>query len=180
MSRIFLHSPIDRLGYLDDPTFHITIHRYLGLPCPLLRGYEGYKFGKDGTEVDVMGANLASAALPGSGFFPLHNDLQSFLEECFKTAGLAVSKENANFLEGLVPEGHLKEYRDYIHSFSQPHKAPGAIIPDLDTPAMPVHNQTSPNGADMCIPAVFEVKTMQYKPRSYGVPINTKAQRPAE
>ena len=82
MSRIFLHSPIDPLGYLDNPTFHLTSHRYLGLPCPLLQGYQGYKFGKDGTEVDVMRAKLGSAALPGGGFFPLHNNLQSYLEQC--------------------------------------------------------------------------------------------------
>ena len=108
-----------------------------------------------------MGANLSSAALPGSGFFPLHNDLLSFIEECLKTAGLAVSKENANFLEGLVPERHLKDYRDHIHSFSQPQRAPGAIIPDLDTPHMPVHTQTSRDGNNMTTSAVFEIKTVQ-------------------
>ena len=96
LSRIPLHSPIDSLGYLDNTTFLLLAHRYLGLPCPLLKGFEGYKFGKDGTEVDVMGANLCSAALPGGGFFPLHNDLQKYIEECFKTAGIPVSKENVN------------------------------------------------------------------------------------
>ena len=45
---------------------------------------------------------------------------------------------------------------------------------------MPVHNQTSPNGAYMCIPAVWEVKTMQLNQSNYKVPINTNAQRPAE
>ena len=80
----------------------------------------------------------------------------------------------------MVPEKYLKGYRDYIYSFSQPHEAPGAMNPDLDTPAMPMHNQVSPNGADMCIPAVWGVKTMQYNQSNFKVPINTKAQRPAE
>ena len=80
----------------------------------------------------------------------------------------------------MVPEEYLKGYRDYINSFSQSQKASGAIIPDLDTPVMPVYNQTRPDGANLCIPAVYELKTMQLNPSNYGVPINTEAQRPAE
>ena len=127
-----------------------------------------------------MGANLCSAALPGGGFFPLYDDLQQYLKECFETAGIPVSKENVNWLEGLVPEKYLKRYRDHIHSFSRPEKAPDAIVPNLDTPVMPVQNRTSSSGATTSTNAVFEVKTMQLNPSNYGVPINTKAQKPVE
>ena len=47
LSRIPLHSPIDSLGYLDNTSFLLLTHRYLGLHCPLLKGFEGYKYGKD-------------------------------------------------------------------------------------------------------------------------------------
>ena len=56
------------------------MHKYLGLSCPILKGYEGYYFGKDGVMVNNIGSNLCSAALPGGGFFPLHNDVENIFK----------------------------------------------------------------------------------------------------
>ena len=46
MSWIFLHLPIDCLGYLNNTLFELAMHKYLGLSCPILRGFEGYYFDK--------------------------------------------------------------------------------------------------------------------------------------
>ena len=58
--------------------------------------------------------------------------------------------------------------------------SPGTIIPDLDTPHMPVHTKTSQDRTNMTTPAVFEIKTVNMKPTNNGVPINTEAQKPVE
>ena len=49
-------------------------------------------------------------------------------------AWVLVSTENVNWLEELVPEIYLKEYRDFIHSHTNPERATGAIVQDTDTP----------------------------------------------
>ena len=168
--------PIDSLGYLNNPSFEFAMHKYMGLSCPILKGYEGYYFGKDGVMVDNMGSNLCSAALPGGGFFLLHNDVENFIKECFELAGVPVSKQNVNWLEGIVNETHLKPYRDFIHSHKEPHKAPGAIVPDLDTRFLPVKQPTDASGATKTAIFVGDVKTCWLNKRNYDGAVRKKEQ----
>ena len=75
---------------------------------------------------------VISAMLPSwaGEFFLLHNNIQGYLEDYFRFIGISVSKENANWLEGLVPKQYLKKYCDFIHSHNDLCRAPGAIVPD--------------------------------------------------
>ena len=130
--------------------------------------------------VDNIGSNLCSAALPGGGFFPLHDDIENFLKECFELAGVPVSKQNVNWLEGIVDEKHLKPYRDFIHGHKEPHKAPGAIVPDLDTRFLPVKQPTDASGATKTAMFVGDVKTCWLNKSNYDGAVGKKEQRPVE
>ena len=67
MSAVWLHSPPDQYGFIDDPIsiFQVTTATYLGQPCPLMQPLVGRYFGKKGQQLNKYGANLAAASLSG-------------------------------------------------------------------------------------------------------------------
>ena len=87
-SAVFLHSPPDQFGYIEDQIFPVAVAQYLGQPCPMMAPVVGRFFGKDGQVLDEYGANLAAASLPGQGHRALHNTLQSILQDMMKLAGI--------------------------------------------------------------------------------------------
>ena len=94
--------------------------------------------------------------------------------------GVPFSKQNVNWLERLVDEPHLKPYRDFIHSHREPQKAPGAIVPDLDTRFLPVKRPTDASGATKTEVFVGDVKTCWLNKKNYDGAVRKKEQRPVE
>ena len=73
---VFLHSPPDHVGYMENETLRMGFARYLGQPCPIIAPLVGRYFGQRGQLLDKYGRNLAAAALPGQGHRALHNAIQ--------------------------------------------------------------------------------------------------------
>jgi hypothetical protein len=48
MSYVFLHSPPDHVGYMENETLRMGFARYLGQPCPVMAPMVGRYFGKTG------------------------------------------------------------------------------------------------------------------------------------
>jgi hypothetical protein len=67
MSSVFLHSPPDHLGFMDNETIRMGIAKYLGLP-PIIAPLVGRFVGRKGTVVDEHGIKVASERLPGLGY----------------------------------------------------------------------------------------------------------------
>ena len=74
----------------------------------------------------------------------------------------------------------MKPYRDFIHSHKEPHKAPGAIVPDLDTRFLPVKQPTDASGATKTAMFVGDVKTCWLNKSNYDGAVGKKEQRPVE
>ena len=72
MSSVWLHSPPDQFGYIEDLLFGVMFATYLGQPCPAIAPVVGRFFGNNGARVDAYGANLPATALPGRGWSALH------------------------------------------------------------------------------------------------------------
>ena len=87
-SAVFLHSPPDPLGYMEDPIVQVALTTYLGQLYPLMSLVKGCFFGKKGEWLDARGANLASAPLPGQGHSALQITLQAILCSMMKLAGI--------------------------------------------------------------------------------------------
>ena len=86
MSTVFIHSPPDQYGFIEDPIFQVASATYLSQPCPHMQPIVGRYFGKKGQQLD-NGANLAAASLPGQGHSALHNQLQSILQQAMMKLG---------------------------------------------------------------------------------------------
>ena len=95
-------------------------------------------------------------------------------------AGVVVSTENVNWLEGLISEIYLKEYCDFIHSHVNPERAPGAVVLDIDTPHLSVQTKNNASGATRSVPAIFELKIIQYNISNYYKPVKKTEDRPTK
>ena len=63
MSYVFLHSPPDHVGYMENETLRMGFARYLGQPCPVIAQMVGRYFGQRGQQLDKYGRNLAAAGI---------------------------------------------------------------------------------------------------------------------
>ena len=162
ISAVFLHSPPDQFGYMEDPVFQVGIlATYLGQPCPLIAPVVGQFFGKTGQRpLDEYGANLASAPLPGQSWSILHNSIQSILQSMMKLAGISTEKEAVNFLLDKVGEPYITSYVNHVSSTPNARRAPHAIVPDLLAHNFPTgKQQVNDSGASSSGEAFFEIKT---------------------
>ena len=160
MSSIFLHSPPDHFGYMEDPVFQVAWTTYLGQACPLMAPVVGRYFGKNGDVLDKYGANLASASLPGAGHRALHNKLQSILQAMMRLGGIYSEKEAANFLLDKIGEPYITRYVNHVASHPNIRKSPLAIVPDLHATNFPAgHQRVNDSGATSTAEAIFEIKT---------------------
>ena len=168
MSAVFLHSPPDQFGYIEDPVFQVAVATYLGQPCPLMQPLVGRFFGKKGKRLDKYGANLAAASLPGQGHSALHNQLQSLLQAMMKLGGIQSEKEAVNFLLDKVGDPHITSYINHVSSHPNSRKAPHSIVPDIHARNFPAGKQTiNDSGASSTAEAIFEVKTFTACPSRY-------------
>ena len=108
-SSVFLHSPPEIYGYMEDPVFQVS-----GSPCNIswtaltYYGFIGWTiFQEKGTKLDEYGTNLAAAPLPGQGHCVLHNHLQSLIMAMKKLGGISSEEETANFLLDEVGEPYI-------------------------------------------------------------------------
>jgi hypothetical protein len=60
MSAVFIHSPPDHLGFMDNETIQMGIAKYLGVPCPIIAPLVGRFVGRKGTVVDKHGIKVAT------------------------------------------------------------------------------------------------------------------------
>ncbi|EJK58418.1 hypothetical protein THAOC_21458 [Thalassiosira oceanica] len=110
MSAVFLHSPPDPLGHIGDQEFQVAFAAFLGQACPITAPLAGRYFGKKGAVLDVYGANLAAASLPGQGHRRLHNMLQALLKSMVKLGGMYSKIEAVNLLPPLKgPDRVIKQ-----------------------------------------------------------------------
>ena len=131
LSSVWLHSPPDSFGYIEDPLFGVMFTTYLGQPCPAIAPVVGRFFGHNGTRVNAYGANLAATSLPGRGWSVLHDKLQSILQEMMKLGGIQSEKEAVNFLLGKVGEPHITSYMNHVSREPNAKSALHAIMPDI-------------------------------------------------
>ena len=160
MSSVFLLSPPDQFGYMEDPIVQVAFTTYLGQPCPYMAPLVGRYFGRNGQKLDQFGANLAAAALPGQGHRTTHNKIQSILQSMMKLGGIHSEKEAANFLMDKVGDPHITSYINHLSSHRDVRKAPHAVVPDIHATNFPAGRQTiNDSGATMSAEAIFEIKT---------------------
>ena len=168
MSSMFLLSPPDHFGYMENPHFMISLATYLGQPCPVMAPVVGRFYGKSGARLDKYGANLAAASLPGQGHRALHNKLQSIVQAMMKVGGIFAEKEAVNFLLDKVGEPYITNYVDHVANHPSARNAPFAIVPDLHARNYPTGRQrVNDSGATMSVEALFEVKTYTACPTRY-------------
>ena len=160
MTSTWLHSPPDRLGYIENPLFRMIFPAHLGQPCPAMAPVVGRYFGQSGQQLDAFGANLAAAKLPGQGHRILHNLLQDVIKSKAKLGCIVTEKEAANFLINKVGEPWITRYVTHVSSFPNARKSTYGIVPDLQCFNFPVRRQTvNDSGATSSAVAIFEVKT---------------------
>ena len=177
MSYVFLHSPPDHVGYMENETLRMGFARYLGQPCPIIAPLVGRYFGQRGQLLDKYGRNLAAAALPGQGHRALHNAIQHLMVDILKVAGIHSHMEAANFLNGKVGEPYINNYINHITRHPNPRSSLHAIVPDIHTYNFPSGRQRiNDSGASTTDEAFFEIKTMTACISRYGhVNIDTTA-----
>ena len=131
---MFLLSPPDHFGYIEDPHFQVTMATYLGqhARCSLMAPLVGRFFGKTGVPLYKYGANLAAASLPGQGHRALHNKLQSIVQSVMKLGGIFIEKEAVNFLLDKVGDLFITHYVNHVSSHPITRKAPFTIDITLD------------------------------------------------
>ena len=137
MSAVWLHSPPDHFGYIEDPVFQAVMVTYIGQPCPTITPVVGTSFGRKGARVDQYGANLAAAALPGQGHSVLHNKLQSMVQSMMKLGSIHLEKEAANFLLGKVGDPLMISYMNHVARQTNTRRTTHAIVPDIHTRNFP-------------------------------------------
>ena len=161
MSAIPLHSPPDHIGYQDNNLFRMTITWYLGQKCPIIAPLAGRFFGKNGTQLDDYGTNLASAPLPGRGHTALHNKLQHIICSMMKLGNIEAVPEASNFLIDKIPQPYIGDYVNHVtQQPGHPRNARDAIVPDIHARNFPIERQAiNDSGATQSADAIFEVKT---------------------
>ena len=169
MSYVFLHSPPDHVGYMENETLRMGFARYLGQPCPVMAPMVGRYFGKTGQQLDKYGRNLAAANLPGQGHRTLHNAIQDMMVNIMKVAGIQSHTEAANFLNGKIGELYISNYINHISEHTNQRSARHAIIPDIHAYNYPSGRQRiNDSGASTTDEAFFEIKTMTPCMSRYG------------
>ena len=169
MSYVFLHSPPDHIGYMENETLRMGFARYLGQPCPVMAPMVGRFFGNAGQKLDKYGRNLAAANLPGQGFRTLHNAIQDMMVSIMKVAGIQSHTEAANFLNGKIGEPYISNYINHITEHTNQRSAQHAIIPDIHAYNYPSERQRiNDSGASTTDEAFFEIKTMTPCRSRYG------------
>ena len=159
-SAVFLHSPPDHFGFMEDPVFQHGFANYLGQPCPLVAPLVGMYFGSAGKQIDEYGANLAAAALPGMGWKALHDSLEATVQQMMKLGGIHAQRQAVNFMLGKVGEPYMTRYIDALAKSAGKKNAKFAVIPDLHAVNYPRGMQrVNDSGATMSAEAIFEVKT---------------------
>ena len=160
-SPIFLLSPIDEFGYMEDTEFTMSFTTYLGQECPVMKPLVGRFFGKKGQVLNKYGTNLASATLPGQGFRMTHRSLQSITMSLMRVAGIISQDEAVNFLSNKVGSPWIDRYIDHVAQSEVPSKAANAVVPDIHAFNYPTGRQRM-NDSSACLTAeaIFEVKTM--------------------
>ena len=138
MSSMWLHSPPDQFGFIEDPLFCVIFATYLGQPCPAITPVVGKILGSSGTRVDAYGANLSAALLPGKGHQGLHDKLQSILQDMVKLGGIQSEKEAVNFLLGKVGKLHITSYVNHVSRKVNARLALHSIVPDIHAHNFPV------------------------------------------
>ena len=161
MSYVFLHSPPDHVGYMENETLRMGFARYLGQPCPVIAQMVGRYFGQRGQQLDKYGRNLAAASLPGQGHRALHNAIQHMMVDIMKVAGIQSHMEAANFLNGKIGEPSISNYINHITEHPNPRSALHTIIPSG-------RQRINDSGASTTDEAFFELKTMTACVSRYG------------
>ena len=182
-SSVFLHSPPDQYGYMEDEVFQVALATYLGQPCPIMAPLVGRYFGKKGKQLDKYGANLAAAPLPGQGHSALHNHLQSLIMAMMKLGGISSDKEAANFLIDKIGEPYITNYVNHLSDGLNSRNTLHNIIPDIVARNYPTGSQRiNDSGATSSAEAMFEIKTMSPCPSrySYSTSTTTPADRKAK
>jgi hypothetical protein len=82
---------------------------WMGMEVPILRGYEGQKFGSQDQILDVYGAKLMSTNLPGDAWRTRHDDMKIYLYKLMQQAGMdcrcEVYHEFSRFMATEVEDG---------------------------------------------------------------------------
>ena len=160
MIAVFLHSPSDHLGYIEEHVFQVIMATYLGKPCPEIAPVACRCVGSKEARADKYRANLAAIALPGQGHIILHNKLQLMAQSMVKLGGSHLEREAVNFLLGEVGDPHITPYVNHVARQINTRRAKYPVVLVMHASNFPAGCQTvNDSGVISAAEAIFEVKT---------------------
>ena len=107
---MFLYSFSDHFGFVEDPVFQNDFANYLEEPCLLVVPLARMYFGPEEKHIDEYGANLVSAILPGVGWKPIHDNLESTLQDMMQLGEIHAQRQATIFLLAKVGDLCITEY----------------------------------------------------------------------